>query len=152
MIDPRLASFLEEGIAVHLGTRNDRLEPGGARATAVRVDETGTHLTVFLPAIASRYVLPDLEANGQAAVVFARPTDDRSCQVKGEFVDARPATEEDRRIIAAQWEGFMVSLERIGIPRAIQAIWPTWPSIAIRLRATAVFDQTPGPKAGTPIA
>ena len=152
MIDPQLASFLQEGIAVHVGTRNERLEPSGARATAVQVDATGTFLTVFVPEIAGRHVLPDLESNGQAAVVFARPTDDRACQVKGELVEIRPAAPDERALIATQWEGFMVSLERIGIPRAVHALWPTWPSVAIRLRATALFEQTPGPKAGTPLA
>jgi hypothetical protein len=28
--------------------------------------------------------------------------------------------------------------------------WVTWPAVAIRLRATAVFNQTPGPDAGAP--
>jgi hypothetical protein len=151
MIDATLAAFLEQGIAIQIGTRSATLEPSGARATAVRVEDSGTHILVFMPKIAAPYVVPNLEENGQAAVVFVRPTDDKSCQVKGVFESVRPATAKDRPLVMSQWDGFMAELERIGIPRAVFANWVTWPSLAIRLRATAVFDQTPGPNAGAVI-
>jgi hypothetical protein len=51
-----------------------------------------------------------------------------------------------------QWDGFMASLAQIGIPRDVTREWVTWPAVAIRLKATAIFNQTPGPDAGTPIA
>jgi hypothetical protein len=47
-----------------------------------------------------------------------------------------------------QWNRYLQSLERIGIPRASLLGWVTWPAIAVRLRATAIFNQTPGPDAG----
>ena len=152
MIDPQLAAFLEEGVAIHLGTRDAALEPKGARAAAVQVGPDGAHLIVYIATVAAERLLPDLEANGQAAVVFGRPTDDRACQVKGVFVDARPATNEERSLVDAQWEGFIEKCERIGIPRASSAGWLTWPATAISLRATAVFNQTPGPGAGAQLA
>jgi hypothetical protein len=152
VIDQQLATFLHDGVGVHIGTRNERREPNGARATAVRVDDDGVHLTVFVPKVAARRVLPDLEANGQAAVVFGRPVDERACQIKGEFVSARPARAQERPLIMAQWERFMANLEYIGIPRAGAALWNTWPSVAIRLKVTAIFEQTPGPKAGAQLA
>jgi hypothetical protein len=151
MIDPALASFLQQGIAINIGTRDAKLSPSGARVSAVVVEPSGTHLVAYLPKVAAPHVLPNLEANRQAALVFVRPTDDRSCQVKGEFESARPATARERPIVTAQWDGFMRELEAIGIPRAALAGWVTWPSIAIRLRATAIFDQTPGPDAGRPL-
>ena len=52
--------------------------------------------------------------------------------------------------LAAQWDGFLGSLEQIGIPRVATRAWVTWPAVAIRLRATAVFNQTPGPGTGAP--
>ena len=76
------------------------------------------HIVVYLAEVAAARVMPDLEANGQAAVVFGRPIDERACQVKGEFVGARA-----RRRKSAQWSwrsgrGFCDNLELIGIPRA----------------------------------
>ena len=151
MINRQLAGFLEEGLGIHIGTRDERLQPHGARAVAVRVDEDGAHLVVYVSKIAAARVLPGLESNGQAAVDFGRPTDDRACQVKGVFVRARAATAKERPFIEAQWDAFRATLERIGIPRATSAGWTTWPAVAIRLKATALFEQTPGPQAGVPL-
>jgi len=152
MIDGTLAAFLQEGVGIHIGTRNEALQPNGARAIAVRVEPDGEHFVVYVARVAAARILPDLESNGQAAVGFGRPVDDRACQVKGVFVGARDATEDERAAVLAQWDGFLGSLEKIGIPRPATRTWVTWPAVAIRLRANALFDQTPGPGAGAPLA
>ena len=151
MINPALAAFLQEGVGIHIGTRNGALEPNGARAIAVQVEPDGAHLVVYVARAAASRILPDLESNGQVAVGFGRPIDDRACQVKGVFVGVREAAEEERPLVLAQWDGFLGSLEKIGIPRAATRSWVTWPAVAIRLRANALFNQTPGPDAGAPL-
>ena len=104
-----------------------------------------------MPTVAAGPVLDDLRANGQAAVVFARPEDDRACQVKGTFVSARPATADEEPLVQAQFDGFLRQLEIIGMPGESTRLWIVWPATAVRLRVTALFDQTPGPKAGAPL-
>jgi hypothetical protein len=152
MIDTELAAFLQEGVGIHIATRNGALQPNGARAIAVTVEPDGAHLVVYVAKIAAARILPDLEVNGQAAVSFGRPVDDRACQVKGVFTGGRDATDDERAAVVAQWDGFLGSLEKIGIPRAATKTWVTWPAVAIRLRVNALFNQTPGPGAGAPIA
>ena len=152
MIDSTLAGFLEEGLGIHLGTRNERLEPNGARAIAVKVDPGGEHIAVYLAEVAAARVLPDLHANGQAAITFGRPIDERACQVKGTFVDTRAATEEERAFMLAQRDGFLANLELIGVARAGSAAWITWPAVVVTIKATHIFNQTPGADAGAPIA
>jgi hypothetical protein len=152
MISRPLADLLEDGVGIHLASRNARLEPNGARAVSLKVEDDGVHVWVYLSPLAADRLMPDLEANGQAAVVVGRPSDDRSCQVKGFLVTARAATDAERPHVLGQWERFMVQLEGVGIPRAVASSWATWPCTAIRLKATAVFEQTPGPAAGTAIA
>jgi pyridoxamine 5'-phosphate oxidase-like protein len=152
MIDVELAAFLQEGIAIQLGTRNDRLEPNGVRVVAVTVDGDGRHLVAYVPDAAVSQVLPDLESNGQAALVFARPPDERACQVKGTFTSARPASEAERAGVEAQWDRWRDRLASIGVARATLEPWITWPCTAIRVRVTAIFNQTPGPNAGAPLA
>lgn len=151
MIDSELRAFLEGGLGIHIGTRTARLEPNGARVAAVKVEDDGLHLVAYVAEIAVTRVLADLRATGPAALVFARPIDDRACQVKGIFVGARPALPAERTVIEDQWDRFLGNLEKIGIPRVASRSWITWPAVAVRLRATAVFEQTPGPAAGEPI-
>ena len=152
MIDVELTAFLEEGIAIQLGTRNERLEPNGVRVVSVAVDPDGRHIVAYVPDAAVAQVLPDLQSNGQAALVFARPPDERACQVKGTFTSARPASAAERAHVEAQWDRWLDRLASIGIARATLEPWITWPCTAIRVRVTAIFDQTPGQNAGAPLA
>ena len=148
MIDKELAAFLEEGIGIQIGTRTAGLEPNGARVVAVRVENEGTHLTAFVPELAAPQVLPDLESNGQAALVFARPPDERSCQVKGTFAGQQRASADDERFVRDQWQRWLERLTTIGLPLETMQTWDVWPCVAIRVRVTALFNQTPGPNAG----
>ena len=151
MIDRQLASFLEEGLSIHIGTRKADLHPSGSRAAAVKIDPDGVHATVYVPDLGVTRILPDLESNGQVAVSCGRPVDDRACQFKGMVTGIRTATADERELIARQWQGFMGQLERIGIPADLALGWAHWPAVAVTLRVTSVFEQTPGPRAGTPL-
>ena len=152
MIDPALAAFLEEGLGVYVGTRNAALEPNGARGLAVSIEPDGRHAVVYVADVAAKRILPDLEENGQIAVSVGRPRDDRACQVKGMFTEARAAATTERDLVIDQWEKFRSALEFIGISRPVTSGWVAWPAVALRFKVTAVFEQTPGPSAGTPIA
>ena len=152
MIDDALATFLQQGLAINLGTRDAALEPHAVYVPAARVEPGGTHLTVFVPVIGADEVLADLHHNGQAALVFARPEDDRACQVKGVFEHVTAAPDAERAFIEAQYAGFMHQLETIGTSGEHLRTWTTWPCLAVRVRVTALYSQTPGPDAGAPLS
>lgn len=149
MLDKSLTEFLEQGLAIHLGTRNAALRPNGCRVTAVRVENQGQHLVAYLPKAAPPDVLDDLRSNGQAAVSFARPTDDRAVQVKGEFVSMRDADPSEEAFVLGQWQALLKELDMIGLAALTStSAWLMWPCVAVTLRVTHVFSQTPGPEAG----
>jgi hypothetical protein len=150
-LDDDMAGFIQQGLAIHIGTRNERLEPNGARVAAVAVGKDRQHVIAYVPAVSAPRVLRDLQANGQAALAFARPVDDRAAQVKGEFVDSWTASEPERQIVDVQMRGTLGQLEAVGIPPTAMKNWVMWPCVAIRIRVNAVFDQTPGPKAGAAV-
>ena len=153
MLDKSLTEFLEQGLAIHIGTRNAAMRPNGCRVTAVRVEDQGRHLVAYLPKAATPAILDDLRDNGQAAVSFARPTDDRAVQVKGEFVSARDATPSEEDFVLGQWRGLLTELDKIGLAAFTStSSWLMWPCIAVTIRVTAVFSQTPGPEAGAVLA
>ena len=151
MITPELAGFLEDGLSIYVGARNEALEPVGARGAAVQVEPGGQHLVVFVADCAAARIVPSLQSNGLAAVSVARPVDDRACQVKGTAVGIAPADHEDHPFVCAQWDRFMRQLETVGIPRQVASGWSMWPAVAIRIAVTDVFEQTPGPHAGNAI-
>jgi hypothetical protein len=149
MLDKSLTEFLEQGLAVHIGTRNAALRPNGCRVTAVRVEDQGRHLVAYLPTAATPAVLEDLKDNGQAALSFARPTDDRAVQVKGVFVSARDAEPSEEAFVLGQWQALLRELDMIGLAALTStSTWLMWPCVAVTIRVTAVFSQTPGPEAG----
>ena len=152
MIDEQLAAFLEEGIAIQLATRNEQLEPNGVRVVAVAVEPSGTHVVAYVPEEAVYHVLPDLQSTGQVAMVFSRPPDERSCQVKGTFDGARAAAGDERARVEAQWDRWLDRLVTIGVARTMFDHWTAWPCVAIRVRVNAIFNQTPGPGTGGPLA
>lgn len=150
MLDKSLTEFLEQGLAIHIGTRNAALRPNGCRVTAVRVEDQGRNLVAYLPAAATAAVLEDLRSNGQAALSFARPTDNRAVQVKGEFISARDAEPSEEAFALGQWQALLRELDMIGLAALTStSTWLMWPCVAVTLRVSAVFSQTPGPEAGS---
>jgi hypothetical protein len=148
MLDRTLTEFLEQGLAIHIGTRDARLRPNGCVVTAVRVEDEGRHLVAFIPKAVTPAVFEDLRTNGQAAISLTRPSDDKAVQVKGEFVALEDVSEADQQFAMGQWEGFLRQLDLIGLPGKATATWTLWPCVAVRIRVTALFSQTPGPEAG----
>ena len=53
MIDRQLASFLEEGLSIHIGARNEHLQASGARAAAVTIEPDGLHAVIYVLATRS---------------------------------------------------------------------------------------------------
>ncbi len=149
MLDKPLTEFLEHGLAIHIGTRDAAMRPNGCRVTAVRVEDQGRHLVAYLPKAATTAVLDDLRSNGQAALSFARPTDDRAVQVKGQFISARDADASEEAFVLGQWRSLIGELDAIGLaPLTSTNTWLMWPCVAVTIRVTAIFSQTPGPEAG----
>ena len=148
MLDKTLTEFLEQGLAIHIGTRDARLRPNGCVVAAVRVEDEGRHLVAFIPKAVTPAVFDDLRSNGQAALSFTRPADDKAVQVKGEFVSIADASREDEQYARQQWGGFLKQLDLIGLPGEATRTWTLWPCVAVRIRVTALFSQTPGPEAG----
>jgi hypothetical protein len=50
-----------------------------------------------------------------------------------------------------QWEGFLAQLSLVGLPPIVATNWNAWPCMAVRIKVTSLFNQTPGPNAGAPL-
>lgn len=150
-ISAELKAFIESGLSVVVATRDADLQPNGAVAWAVRVHDGGTRLTVYLHELAAREMLANLERFPAIAINFDLPTSHRACQVKGSYVAARPATDDERPLVERQVDGFSSDLEGVGIPREMETGWQAWPCWALEVEVTQLFEQTPGPGTGGPL-
>jgi len=152
MIEQELQEFLESGVSVLVGTRDRRLLPEGARGFGLRVEAGGRELALFLPRAWSERTLANLRDNGRIAVVAARPADHRSVQIKGQVLEVREAGAADREAMGRYREVLVRDFGAIGYPPRVFHRLAVWPADVVRLRVESLFEQTPGPRAGEPLA
>ncbi len=149
VIGDELATFLQSGLSIAIGTRDADLAPEGACVWAVRVAPDRAHLEAFVYAASAGPTLANLEVSPLMALVFDRPHDHRACQIKGHLVDHRPARDDELALVEGQLAGFCRSLIAIGFPGVeYQKSARIWPAHVLRMRMTDVFCQDPGPGAG----
>ncbi len=154
-IDKQLKAFLESGVSVLVGTRDSGLSPEITRAWGPRVSKDGNSVSLCVPLGTSRKTLENLEENGLIAVSFSLPTTYKTIQLKGRCIETGEPSAADLRAVERHREAFSSLNEGIGVPRQLlDSFWSreleTSPAVvAIRFHPEEVFDQTPGPQAGS---
>ena len=143
-----LADFVESGVSILVGTADDRLRPACMRALGARISHDRASVTVFLPEATARPTLTNLAANGRIAVAFSRPLDHRSIQIKGACLGTRPASHDDRSAQERYRAAYFEQLHAVGVARSVARRIAWWPSVAVDVAVTELFEQTPGPAAG----
>lgn len=108
-------------------------------------------------AAGSAKTLDNLKDNGRLAVTFALPANSRAIQLWGRVVTTARATGQDLSAVQEHREAFARINEVIGVPRPfIESMWrreltKSQAMVRIRFVAEQLFDQTPGPGAGSPL-
>jgi hypothetical protein len=151
VISDDLATFLESGVSILLGTRGPRLVPAAARGVGLRVEPGGEEVTVFLPAATAGATLANLRDAGRLAVCVSRARDHRSVQLKGRVVAVAEAGHAERTVVDRYRCALSAHWAEIGIPPRLTLRMAHWPCHAVRVRVEALFEQTPGPGAGAPL-
>ncbi len=82
-------------------------------------------------------------------IVATHPLDHHSLQLKGLAGSARLARDDEKAFVQRGFDGFAELLHTIGIPRRVTNAVTRWPAFAIDMQVEEIYDQTPGPKAGT---
>lgn len=149
-ISADVVDLLGCGAIMYLATRDARLWPECETATAARAEVGGDVLIVYISTRNAAPTLANIEDNGQLALTATRVSDSRSVQLKGVVVAVRQADDADRAYLEPIVERRELQLAAVGLPRSVSRCLNWWPSLAIELRVGAIFEQTPGPKAGLP--
>ena len=149
MIERR--SPAQEGMSLYAGSVSSDGVPAGCRAVALRTNRELTEITVYLPMATSHDVVANVAATKRLAIVATYPPDHFAVQLKGTTTAVRLAADDESEFVHARLGSFAGVLHAIGIPRRIGESLNCWPAFAIEMKVDEMFEQTPGPKAGTPI-
>ena len=152
MSTPDIRRFVDEGRSILIGTVDALGEPHCCRAVALTGNGDLSRITVYVPVDTAQQVVADVATTHRVAVVATQPLDHSTVQFKGSTRAVRLAGEDERELVAARMEQFADILETIGVPRATTERVSRWPAYAIEMDVEAVFDQTPGPRAGAEVA
>lgn len=148
MLSPELVEFVESGVSLLCGTRDERLRPDCCRAVGAIVASDRTTVTVLLNPRTAARTLANLAGGGPVAMTASRPIDYRTIQVKGHASAPRPASDAEQMIAQRYLAAFTEALYLVGLQRAVVHRLRVAPAVAIELAVTEVFQQTPGPQAG----
>ena len=152
VLDREQAEFICSAISMSAACGRPGGLPSLARATGCRVSPDGHTVTLLLAATPAAGLLDDLRRSGKIAVVFSRPADHRTLQLKGSDALIVPLEAGDAERASAYADAFAAGLDRLGYPGAvIRSLLASTPEdlVAVSFTPTASFSQTPGPEAGT---
>ncbi|HEY1365501.1 MAG TPA: pyridoxamine 5'-phosphate oxidase family protein [Gaiellaceae bacterium] len=150
-LDAELAEFLTGGVAAIVATRDDGLRPQIARAWGIRPSPDGARVTLCVEAAAGSRTGANLEANGAVAATFSLPTTYRTVQIKGEAVGIGEPTADQLAAVEEHVAAFSRESEQVGIAPGGGRRLLDLRLAAVTVAVREVYDQTPGPKAGTPL-
>src|SRR5262245_25929115 len=153
-IDDALKAFIESGVSVVVGTRDEGFVPEIVRAWGPHVKRDRRGLRVCVPEATSVRTRTNLVGNGRIAVAFSLPSTYETMQLKGRHLRTTRPSVEDLLRVERHRESFAAVNALIGVPRAgVEALWHRELAgsslfITIHFVVDAIFNQTPGPAAG----
>ena len=145
----RIDRCLEQNVSLVLGSVDAEGQPATCRALALASSDGLETVTVYVPVVTSRDTIANVASTRRLTIVATHPLDHYSLQLKGVAGPARPAREDEADFVRRGFDGFAELLNGIGIPGRITNAVTRWPAFAIEMRVEEIYDQTPGPKAGS---
>lgn len=154
-LDPALAAFIVSRISMQIAACDGRGPATLVRGLGCRVSDDLRTVTVLMPRSQALPVLAAIAANGRVAVVFSEPESHRTVQLKG--VDARieAATADDEASLVPYAAAMAARLAPSRVPEAYsRTLLSASPGdlVAVCFTPSQAFGQTPGPRAGMPLA
>ena len=148
-MDERLRKGLEPGVSVIVGSVDALGNPACCRAVGVRSDDDLATVTVFVPTATGQETLANVAATGRLAVVTTHPISHCATQLKGIVETTRLARIDEEPFVSQHFGSFGGVLNAVGYPPRLTKSVVSWPAFALEMRVEEIYEQSPGPKAGT---
>ena len=145
----RLLKAVESGVSVIVGSVDADGNPACCRAVGLRSDDGLATVTVFVPVATSRETIANVASTKRLAIVTTHPISHCATQLKGVVQRTRPARDDEEPFIVEHFAGFGGVLNTIGYPLRVTRSVTHWPALALEVRVDEIYEQSPGPKAGT---
>ena len=154
-LDRETAEFVTGVMSISIATRDAQLRPSVGKAVGCAVSGDRRSITVMVDSRRSAQVVADIAAGSPVAVVFSLPATHRTVQIKGERGTLAAATPTQQVRARMHVDAIVEHLAALGYAEpALRALFGYEPDalLGLRFSPTAVFAQTPGPRAGERIA
>jgi hypothetical protein len=149
MSNARIHRCLEPGLSILVGTVDAKGTPACCRAVAITSHDSLETVTVYLPVATSHATIQNIAMTGRLAVATTHPIEHSATQLKGATKETRLAREDEAAFVRGRLDDWANILHTLGVPQRLSHSVAHWPAFAVTMRVEQVFDQTPGPKAGT---
>ncbi len=150
MIAPEIAKLITSPTMIIVSTADRHNRPSIGRSAGAHFERVSTMVTLLVSSRQWPAVFVDLEAGSPIAATFVVPQSYQTVQIKGRVETVLPATSEDmaaalayRAAIQAVMRDTGVSMAQLSHTMAMQDLK------RISFLPTDVFNQTPGPQAGS---
>jgi ribose 5-phosphate isomerase RpiB len=154
-LDAATAEFITGVTSMSIATRSTQLLPAVGKALGCAVSADRRSLTVMIDGGQSAQVAADIAAGSPVAVVFSLPATHRTVQIKGAQAAVSPASPTQQVRARLHVDAIVEHLVPLGYDEAALRMFFSFDPealLAVRFAPTAVFAQTPGPRAGERIA
>jgi hypothetical protein len=147
-------ALMARGVSVIVASASAARVPSLMRAVGSHVSDDGREVTVYVSRAQASQLLDDIASTGQVAVVFSSPASHQTLQLKSRQVSLRPMALDDLPILQRYRESMEREVGAVGFPPSFTQAMLSHridDVVAICLRPEQAFDQSPGPRAGTPL-
>ena len=149
MATSRVHRCLEPGLSIIVATADANGTPSCCRAYGIKSDDDLETLTVYLPVATSHDAIQSLARTKKLAVAATQMMESSATQLKGTAIETRLARDEEAAFLDESLEAFADKLAELGVPKRLARTAVHWPAFAVTIRVEEIYEQTPGPKAGT---
>ena len=148
----KLQQWVEGGISVIVGTADADKVPTCCRAIAISTKDNFETVTVYVPAATGQETIANVATTHRVAISCTVPRSHGSIQIKGVSRGVKLAPPSDEEFVRSRLKQWADALAEFGMPRSLTQRMNVWPAFTIDVSVEELFDQTPGPRAGFPLA
>jgi hypothetical protein len=148
MITPYHQEFLKYSIAIWMGSADKNNMPDTVRCLGVIVEDETT-VRCFIAEKFSGKFIKNLSENKNISLSTSHPFTFIGYQYKGEVINIVPCTPEEIDFQKKYMDVFSEDMAAFGLDK--QRVFDMYfyePSVSVRIKVNAVFEQTPKPNTG----